>query len=337
VIDSEHSIPVTHTGDVNRARTAAREAAVNIGFAEKEGEEIALVTSELATNLCKHARGGVLIISAIGEGTKRGIQVETSDRGPGIADVDDAMTNGFSTTGSLGYGIGTVIRLMDEVAVSSLEKDAGTRVICKRWVRDMSDGVKRCPLDFGVAIRPRPGSSLNGDAYVIRKWNDCALVGLIDGLGHGQFAHRASQTAKKYIERHFEQPLQNLFLGTARQCRSTRGVVMALARFDWEAKRLTFASVGNVEVRVVNSHEKFSFIQRRGVIGLNAPAPAVTEHRWEEHYIMIMHTDGLRTRWQWKDFPELVEQSATEAARLFLHKLAKDIDDAAVLVVKRRI
>lgn len=331
------AIEITHKSDVKRARITVKERAHDIGFTEEDGEEIALVTSELGSNLCKHAGGGALFVSAIGEGAKRGIQIETVDRGPGIADVVEAMTDGFSTTGGLGYGLGTVNRLMDEVTVGSQEDGVGTHVVSRRWLRAQNGSASACPLDFGVAIRPRPGSSLNGDAYVIRKWNDCALVGLIDGLGHGQFAHRASQTAKKYIERHFEQPLQNLFLGTARQCRSTRGVVMALARFDWEAKRLTFASVGNVEVRVVNSHEKFSFIQRRGVIGLNAPAPAVTEHRWEEHYIMIMHTDGLRTRWQWKDFPELVEQSATEAARLFLHKLAKDIDDAAVLVVKRRI
>jgi anti-sigma regulatory factor (Ser/Thr protein kinase) len=336
VSNSDHAIHVSHTGDVSRARMTAKERAENIGFSEEEGEEIALVTSELATNLCKHAAGGVLIISAIREGTKRGIQVETADRGPGIDDVEEAMTDGFSTTGSLGYGLGTMLRLMDEVTVSSLEDGFGTKVICKRWVHDKSVERQGCPLDFGVATCPRPGSGLNGDAFIVSKLRGSALVGLIDGLGHGQYAHRAAQTAKKYVERHFDQPLQNLFLGVARQCRATRGVVMALARFDWEEKRLTFASIGNVEARVINSSEMFSFIMRRGVLGLNAPVPAVIEHRWEEHYIMVMHTDGLSTHWRWKDFPGLDGQSASETARFLLFKLAKSTDDATVLVMKRK-
>ena len=74
---------------------------------------------------------------------------------------------------------------------------------------------------------------------------------MIDGLGHGELARRASQTARRYVEHHFDQPLVNIFRGADRACRATRGVVMALARFDMVSRKVTIASVGNIEVRLI--------------------------------------------------------------------------------------
>jgi hypothetical protein len=87
-------------------------------------------------------------------------------------------------------------------------------------------------MEFGVATRPRTFGAVNGDAFVVKPWARSVLAGIIDGLGHGQFAHRAAQTARQYVESHFDQPLDQIFRGTGRACRATRGVVMALARFD---------------------------------------------------------------------------------------------------------
>ena len=95
-----------------------------------------------------------------------------------------------------------------------------------------------------------PSSSISGPKR--------ALVGVIDGLGHGQFAHRAAQTARQYVENHFDLPLDQIFRGVGRACRATRGVVMALARFDWGQGRLAFASVGNIAVRVFPRGESVS-------------------------------------------------------------------------------
>ena len=129
------------------------------------------------------------------------------------------------------------------------------------------------------------------------------LVGVIDGLGHGQFAHRAAQTARQYVENHFDLPLDQIFRGVGRACRATRGVVMALARFDWGQGRLAFASVGNIAVRVFPRAEPFHFVIRRGVIGLNAPSAVVTEHPWSPDQVLVLHSDGVATHWGWKDFP----------------------------------
>ena len=108
---------------------------------------------------------------------------------------------------------------------------------------------------------------------------------------------------------------------------------MALARFDWARERLVFASVGNIEARVLSPAGPVRFIIRRGIIGLNAPSPVVTEHPWPPGTLLALHSDGLRTHWGWGDFPGLAGQPADIAAQALLRALAKAEDDATVVVV----
>jgi serine/threonine protein phosphatase PrpC len=174
----------------------------------------------------------------------------------------------------------------------------------------------------------------NGDAFVMERWGESALVGVIDGVGHGQLAFQAAQEARLFVETHFDRPLDTLFFGVGRACRGTQGVVMALARFDWGREKLTFASVGNIESRMFGCPQKMNFIVRRGLIGLNAPNAVVTEHPWGPSQVMVLHSDGVSTHWEWEDYPELRDASAVSAAQKLLHRLARDNDDATVVVVK---
>jgi anti-sigma regulatory factor (Ser/Thr protein kinase)/serine/threonine protein phosphatase PrpC len=328
-------IAVVHGSDVSEARQRAQVMALAIGFDETASAEVALAVSELGANLLRHTKGGTLTLTPLVDGRRVGMQVISQDRGPGIADVEQALTDGFSTTGGLGYGLGAVNRLMDELdIVSEPGTSGGTRIACKRWLRVDVRRTMPGPLTFGAASRPHPRMTENGDAFVIKCWGEGALVAVIDGLGHGPFAQHAAQTARQYVESHVDQPLDLIFRGVGRACRATRGVVMALARFDRDGTQLTFASIGNIEARVFGSVEPMNFAVRRGIVGVNAPNPAVTQHRWQPNYLLVLHSDGLTTRWRWEDFPGLGRTSASVIARRLLQALAKDDDDATVLVVK---
>lgn len=328
-------IPVFSAGDVTAARRTAKAEAAALGFAAQESEEIALVVSELASNLVKHARRGIMTLTPLATSGRAGIQIESEDHGPGIADVERAIADGFSTAGSLGDGLGVVNRLMDELDVVS-EPGRGTFVVCKRWARTSAPSMTPCPLAFGAATRVHPSMNVNGDAFVVKTWDAALLVAVIDGLGHGQFAHRAAQTARRYVDTHFDQPPAEIFRGVGRACHATRGVVMAIARFDWARGRLTFASVGNVQARVFDSPEPMHFIVRRGILGVNAPNPLVSEHCWEPTSVMVLHSDGLKTNWNWETFRHFANGSATTLAQQLLRALAKEDDDATVVVVKGR-
>lgn len=330
-------IQVVHASDVAVARRAAQALATAIGFAEQGSEEVALAVSELATNLVKHARGGSLTLTSLVDGERVGMQVTSQDRGPGIVDVEQALTDGFSTVGSLGYGLGAVNRIMDEFDITSRPGE-GTHIVGRRWVRLTGLRALPHPLDCGAATKAHPLMTVNGDAFVLKQWSEGALVGVIDGLGHGQFAHRAAQAAWQYVESHFDQPLDMLFRGVGRACQATRGVVMALARFDVRpplaVAQFTFASLGNIEARLCGSSQPANFMVRRGVIGLHAPRPVITEHHWEPGNVLILHSDGVATHWRWENFAHLARASATVIARQLLRTLARDNDDATVVVVK---
>jgi anti-sigma regulatory factor (Ser/Thr protein kinase) len=330
------TIEVLQETSVGTARRMAKALAEALGFESQAAEEIALTVAELATNLVKHAQGGKLVLTPLSANGRFGLEVESRDCGPGIADINQALTDGFSTTGSLGAGLGAVNRLMDQFDIQS-QRRLGTRIVCRKWVRSDAVSLRPCPLAFGAASRSRSNIEVNGDAFVIKPWAESALVGIIDGLGHGQFAHRAAQTARQYVESHFDQPLIEIFRGVGRTCRATRGVVMTLARFDWAVQKVTLASVGNIEVRAFGPSGPLRFLVRRGIIGVHAPNPALTEQTWAPENLMVLHSDGLTTRWNWCDFHDLASEPATGIAQGLLRALAKQEDDATVLVVKSAI
>jgi anti-sigma regulatory factor (Ser/Thr protein kinase)/serine/threonine protein phosphatase PrpC len=327
------TIEIAYAAGLGEAKRKAHAIATKIGFDPIACDEIVLAVSELASNLIKHAHGGELVLTPLTKDKEKGMQIESLDNGPGIVNIEEAMADGFSTVGSLGIGLGAVNRLMDEFEIAS-PRGAGVRIVCRKWVRHYSPTLRPCPLSIAAATRPHLYNDLNGDAFVIHSWAESTLVGVIDGLGHGQFAHRAAQAALQYVEAHFDRPLTEIFRGTGRACRATRGVVMALARFDWGENRMTFASVGNIETRVFNQSSSFHCILRRGIIGVSAPDPVVTEHTWSPDDWMVMHSDGLPTHWDADMIPGLISKPANVMAHEILRALAKPEDDATVLVVR---
>ena len=108
---------------------------------------------------------------------------------------------------------------------------------------------------------------------------------------------------------------------------------MALAQFD-SSTSMTLANLGNVEVRVWSGEERLQFIVRRGILGVGQARAIVQQHRWEPGWTLVLHSDGLRAHWQWSDFPGLERQPAQAIADSLLHKLARDDDDATVVVVR---
>lgn len=321
--------------DVALAGRTARETTLAAGMDEVTAEEMQIVARELASNLVRHAGGGRMVITAVDGQGRRGIQMTTEDRGPGLPDADQAFEDGYSSAGSLGYGLGTVNRLCDELKVTSpVEAGTGTRIVCRRWLRTSEATHPPRPLDVGAASQPRPGEKVNGDAFVICSRETSMLVGIIDGVGHGEHARRASFAARGYIERHAGQPLGDLFEGVGRACRATRGVVMGLARLDWQRASMSHASVGNIEARLNTEREGRRFVVRRGILGFNAPSPVITDHPWGASGILVIHSDGLSNRWSWEDDPALWSQSADAIARGLLRKFGNSEDDTTVLVVK---
>ena len=122
--------------DVEQIRREARALAVSAGCDRADVEAIVLAVSELATNLVRYAPGGEVVVATCAQGCARGIAIESRDGGPGIADVAQALADGFSTGGGLGSGLPAVRRLMDDFTLTT--SPAGTRIVARKWVSGLS-------------------------------------------------------------------------------------------------------------------------------------------------------------------------------------------------------
>jgi anti-sigma regulatory factor (Ser/Thr protein kinase) len=316
------------------AQQSARRLALALGFAQTASEEVVLAVAELASNLVKHAGRGTLTMRALLDGGRKGIEVETADRGPGIRDVEGSFADGYTTSGSLGYGLGTVNRLMDQVDIHSTP-GSGTHIACRRWIREDRSALQPHLWDLGVYTRPRRLAPENGDAFVIKHWGEELLTGIIDGLGHGEQAQKAALAAQQYVQSHDSQPLERIFSGVGRACKATRGVVMALARFK-SPYHLAFASVGNVEARAWSGFERVPFLAKRGFLGAQETNVHVQEFAWRPGWLLVLHSDGLRSHWNWEDFPGIEKEPAQLVASKLMRALAAESDDATVLAVRGR-
>jgi len=329
---------ISSPGDVTAVRRQARRLAGEIGFDTVGAEEIALVVSELSSNLHKHASQGVISLTPLDDGVLKGLKVEATDHGPGIRDLNEAFADGYSSSGTLGDGLGSVNRLMDSLEVFS-EENTGTHITAKKWLYHSTVVARKLenPYDIGGASRSHPGMTVNGDAFLIKHWAGHSLVAVIDGVGHGQFAHKASTSARKYVDDHYRQPMEELFMGAARACRGTRGVVMAVADFDWERGTLTFGSVGNIETKVYNAARDKMFSVRRGIVGLQMPKPRIIEEKWDKGSLLVMFSDGVSPHWKPHELSLIAHQPAATIARRLLIQNAREHDDATMLIVKDRI
>jgi serine/threonine-protein kinase RsbT len=131
VID-QVQVTVTTDTDIVAARRHGRALAVELGFSGGEATLVATAISELARNILLYAREGLIHIQPVERGPKRGLIVVASDHGPGIADLDRALQDGFSTSGRLGLGLPGVKRLMDEFEIETGTTN-GTTVTVRKW------------------------------------------------------------------------------------------------------------------------------------------------------------------------------------------------------------
>ena len=121
---------------VERARRLSRQLATAIGFNPHDVECIAIAVSELATNLLRYAEHGEIVSRVIHDDGGIGIEVESRDRGPGIADLPQAMCEGFSTAGGLGHGLSGAKRMMDDFQIES--GPSGTHIRACKWLNPRS-------------------------------------------------------------------------------------------------------------------------------------------------------------------------------------------------------
>ncbi len=193
------------------------------------------------------------------------------------------------------------------------------------------------PLEWGVAAHPYAGEEQMGDRYVVCARGDGSLLAVIDGIGHGPDAARASRLAASMVESQAEEPLDRIILLCHAALRGSRGAVMTLAAVEDRCSRLIWLGVGNVEGRILRRDGRgvLSIRElrlRNGTVGHSVP-PALHEDtiKLEGGELLLLATDGIRP-----DFALglRVGQALSRLASSVLLKSRLGTDDALVLVAR---
>ena len=128
----DETLEIRSSSDVVRVRQVVRSWAAELGFSLVDQTKLVTGASELGRNTLEHGRGGQVRLEMLNDGSRRGIRMTFEDQGPGISDIQLALSDGYSTGTGLGLGLGGTRRLMSEFRITS-DPGAGTRVQVARW------------------------------------------------------------------------------------------------------------------------------------------------------------------------------------------------------------
>jgi anti-sigma regulatory factor (Ser/Thr protein kinase) len=334
-------LPVEDPSHVYAAVAMADAAVTHAGLAPADRAGFALIATELATNLARHARKGRLVATATDPGPAAWVQLAAVDHGPGIPNVEAAMADGYSTANSLGGGLGAcrraapVFDLWTSTAGARLATSgAGTAIVARSGPGAVFNPASH--VRIGGILAARPGEQESGDAWGVT-WDDGTITLVImDGLGHGPDAAKAAANGLHELTTQFtsqtgpDDPV-TLLGRLDRRLLGGRGAVAAVASLSQD--QLTFGGVGNIGARLGPNGRTHGLVSSMGTLGLGQrlrPQASVTP--WRGPNLFTAHSDGIRSSWDLSRYPGVTGHDPAVMAALIWRDAATRGDDAAVVI-----
>jgi anti-sigma regulatory factor (Ser/Thr protein kinase) len=311
---------------VAACRQAVQNMAERLRFPAARIGQLALAVTEAASNLHKHAEQGSLLLCVNRDGPQPGIDLVTIDAGPGVRDVSAALRDGHSTAGTLGIGLGAIQRLADFADLYS-RPGHGTSLVARFCV---SPPVSQ-PRWAGL-IRPITGETECGDAYGVVPADGAVTAVLCDGLGHGPLAAAAAAAGVAAV---LDDPAGEpaaLLERVHRRMSGTRGGAVGVVQVGGQLAR--FAGLGNVAASVVSDGQRKSMVSIPGIAGVQARTIRQFEYDVPPGSAVIVHSDGVSSRWEAAALPALEARDPLLIAAVLLAEAGVHRDDAGVLVLK---
>ncbi len=319
------------------ARRAATALAGRLGFDETERGKVAILVTEAATNLWKHATAGEIIIQGLEWGVTSGIEILALDRGPGMEDVARCRSDGFSTAGSPGAGLGAMGRLSSFFDIHSLP-GVGTVVLARIWARPGQQDCTPAGLAFGVLNTPLAGEEVCGDSWAIEEPEGRPTVLVVDGLGHGPQAAEAAREAVAVFRETAAMGPAEVIRAAHSALRATRGAAIAVARLDRDREEVRYAGVGNISGLVLNPADEVrraSMVSHNGTAGHTIRKIQEFTYPWLSGSLLVMYSDGLGTQWQVSRYAGLGACHPGLVAGVLYRDFKRARDDTTVVVARQ--
>lgn len=314
-------------GQVRRQVTAVAE---RLGFSEERRGEIGVAATELATNLHLHAEAGTVAVRIVRAGSQAAVELVVVDGGPGIADLRAVMADGYSTTGTLGVGLGAVRRIATRCDAFSV-LDRGTVIVATFW----PGAAPGEPANVEGMTRPINGETVCGDAWAARREGPVTTVVVADGLGHGPLAALASQRAITTFDgTDLREPAQILDQ-MDRALAGTRGAAISAARIDMSTGTVAFAGVGNVAGWIDDGTRRRPMVSFPGIVGQNrSKRIRQLDYEVAPGALVVLHSDGLTAKWALGDYPTVRRHDPLVIAACLMRDAGIRHDDASVVVAR---
>jgi serine/threonine protein phosphatase PrpC len=188
-------------------------------------------------------------------------------------------------------------------------------------------------LEWGAVCRPKEGQSISGDTYVVEQsGNGHLLLSVIDGLGGGEAAARASGGAATVLQAHPDKPLDQIIRVAHTALHNTRGAVIAILRLEPATRQAHYIGVGNIGVYVY-SNTSIKPISKNGILGYRLPTLLQLKYTYNSGDTFVLYSDGISARFS-SDLNLDHKQAPQHLAETILHKYGKSNDDATVVVVR---
>jgi len=306
---------------VGEARRAAHTLA-NFELDAESAGRVAIAATELANNLLLHAGGGELLIQRLGDDDSATIELLAIDRGRGMTDIGRCLSDGYSTAGTPGTGLGAVRRLASEFDIHS-EPGEGTLVMA-RFGRILD-------LRYGAVNVALEGEVLCGDGWDLVIGSQQLALFMVDGLGHGAFAAEAAQAGiDAFRTDPFSAPQDVMNRANAAMSR-TRGGAAACACITGD--KVSYSGVGNISAALVGAGKSTGLVSHNGTLGLHKRRGRQFEYRRDPGAVLVMHSDGVSARWDLKKNVTLLGRHPAIIAASLYRDHARGRDDATVVVV----
>ena len=328
-------IPVSEPSQVGEARRAASRLATDHDLDETAVGRVAIIVTELGNNLWRHATGGRLLVGSRRFDDGCQLEVISLDSGPGM-DLARCLRDGFSSGGTPGTGLGAVRRLSTDFSAFSTP-GKGSVILSRTWVPVSSAPQAASPrarfAHAGICLAA-PGETISGDAWDIRIDDGKATVIVADGLGHGPVAAEAAAEALKIFAGASGSPAAILERAHPLM-RGTRGAAVSVAALDARAGGIVYAGAGNITGRMISGVEDRSLMSQHGTLGVQIRKIQDVSYAWPDHSIVVLHSDGLVSRWNLKDVGGLLQCDPAVIAGWLLRDHTRGHDDVTVVVLKR--
>ena len=333
------TIAVREMSQAGQARRTAAALAERLGFDPEESGRLGLVVTEAATNLVKHARDGEIVLGTSMGPARRAVEVLAMDHGPGIGDPDRALGDGFSTSGSMGSGLGAIRR--NASAFDLYSSEAGTILFARVGGGDGEDGALTAPgtgapspLDIGAICVPCPGETVSGDAWAVARAENRILVLIADGIGHGREAHEASTLAAQVFAAHAGEGPVALMERIHDALRSTRGAAGAVVELNPADRSARIAGVGNISGAILAEGGQRSMVSHHGSLGHSMRKVQEFAYPWPPRALVILHSDGIGTHWDLGRYPGLLRRRPALIAAALYRDFHRQRDDATVVAIR---